>query len=32
MINWASIQTWNPAPLQEGSSLARHRANQLSSQ
>lgn len=31
MINWASIQTWNPAPLQEGSSLARHRANQLSS-
>lgn len=31
MINWASIQTWNPAPLQEGSSLARHRASQLDS-
>ncbi len=31
MINWASIQTWSPGPLQEGASLAQHRANQLDS-
>lgn len=31
MISWATIQTWNPGPLNEASGTCRHRAGQMRS-